>query len=194
METDRHWFESSLVHDNRLCHTLRQTCPGYVQKRKLRRAAQTGTTHSNGSHTVGLEIDHDRLDTRVGRARCIVPRIILSHNVSGSLTIPCGSSRICDSDWLGQSPFAPQLAALVTFLFLACSVSQCTCRRLFERMSFRKLCGGWLFEIGPVRLAVTKASWAGSTQSPYARPWRSYPRSSRIAVRFCPTRYQAAPS
>lgn len=74
VETDRHWVQSSLVHDNRLCHTAGQTCPGKKQKRKLKRAGQTGTERSNGSPTVGLEIGHDGPATRVGRARRTVPR------------------------------------------------------------------------------------------------------------------------
>lgn len=81
----------------------------------LKRASQASTERFNRSPAIGLDSGHDGLDASVGRVRRTVPRIILSHKASGSLTIPCGSSRICDVDWMGQSPFAPQFAALVKF-------------------------------------------------------------------------------
>lgn len=119
----------TLVPKLTLCMTI-----GYVtprgkhaceeQKRKLKRAGQTSRERSNSSPTVGLEIGHDGPATGVGRARRTVPRTVFSHNVSGSLTIPCGPSRICDGDWMGQSPFAPQFATLVNFSFLVRPASQ----------------------------------------------------------------------
>lgn len=61
-------------------------------------------------------------------------------------------------------------------------------------MSSFAFCGGWGVEIGPVRLAVTEASWGRITVAAYVPLAIPPPGSAAIVVRFWPIDHQAAPS
>lgn len=113
-----------------LCMTI-----GYVTPRGKHALVRSRRESSSEQvkQTQNAPTGHLRLDSRLvttdqlpesGVQDGLCHELFLSNNVSGSLTIPCGPSRICDGDWMGQSPFAPQFATLVNFSVLVRPASQ----------------------------------------------------------------------